>query len=220
MRRFGAYMVVFLLFFGSSVAIGQQDPEAEPYLNKIAKDLDPGSSLELRFDYIREDLQTKTTVEGEGSIFLSGDRYKIVMEGFIIFFDGEKQFSLNLENEEVYVSIPDPEDKEFMFADPIRLLRTYKEEFKYRVVGEASFQGISSTEIQLYPLELGGPYALLKLFIVPGNNTLKAIQVRHKEGILYSMILTAFNHIDPLNLSFFQFSETEYPNVDVIELVN
>ncbi len=220
MKRFTAYFVLILLVLGSISVSGQQDPEAEPYLDKIAKDLDPGTSLELAFDYTREDLQEKTTVEGEGNLFLLGDRYKIVMEGFIIYFDGEKQYSLNLENEEVYISIPDPEDKQFMFSDPITLLRTYKDEFKYRVVGDASFHGIPSKEIQLYPLELGGPYSLLKLFIAPGNNDLKAIQVRHKKGILYSMILTAFKPISPLDQSFFQFSETAYPNVDIIELVN
>ena len=221
MKRFTAFIVLMFLVEAGSLSVNaQKDPEAEPYLNKIAKDLDPGSSLGLDFDYIREDLQAKTSVEGSGTIYLSGERYKIEMERFVIYFDGEKQYSLNIENEEVYISTPDPEDKEFMFADPIRLLRTYKEEFKYRIVGDASFQGIPSTEIQLYPLKLGGPYALLKLFITPDTNDLKAIVVRHKQGILYSMIITSFKHIDPQDHSFFQFSETEYPNVDVIELVN
>lgn len=220
MKAFRAYVLIGVLVMGGIQAIkGQQDPEAEPYLDKIARDLDPGSSLELTFDYIREDLKEKTRVEGDGTLYLSGDRYKIEMEGFVVYFDGEKQYSLNLENEEVYISMPDPEDKEFIFSDPITLLRTYKDEFKYRIMGEASIQGIQTLEIQLYPLELGGPFALLKIFIDLGKNELKAIQVRHKEGILYSMILTSFKSIDPLDISFFRFSESAYPNVDVIELV-
>ncbi len=212
--------IISIIFFLSFCALswGQQDPLAEPYLDKIARDLDPGHSLQLDFDYIREDLKEKSTVEGEGTLFLQGDKYKLAMEGFIIYFDGEKQYSLNLEIEEVYVSIPDPDDQEFMFSDPISLLRTYKEEFKYRVIGEASFQGINATEVQLYPLELGGPYALLKLFISPANE-LKAIQVRHKAGILYSMIVKTFNKMEKPEDSFFQFNEKDYPNVDVIELV-
>ena len=50
MRKFTAYIVVVLLFMGSMTVDAQKDPEAEPYLNKIAKDLDPGSSLGLDFD--------------------------------------------------------------------------------------------------------------------------------------------------------------------------
>ena len=210
---------VFILFGFSIVSFGQQDPEAEQYLDKIAKDLDPGYTIELEFDYLREDLQDKTSVEGEGTLYLLGDKYKLVMEDFIIYFDGEKQYSLNIDVEEVYVSIPDPDDNEFMFSDPITLLRNYKEEFKYMNIGSSSFQGISATKIQLNPLGNEGPYAVLNLFIEPSNK-LKAIQVRHKKGILYSMIIKSFEKIVKPEDSFFQFNNSEYPNVDVIELLN
>ncbi len=197
----------------------QQDTDAEPFLDNISKDLDPGYSLKIEFDYSREDLQTGSIVEGDGILYLLGDKYKLEMEEFVIFYDGEKQYSLNLEVEEVYISIPDPENKEFMFSDPITLLRKYKEEFKYRIIGEASIRGVSTTEIQLYPMELGGPYALLKLYIEPNNSKLKAIRIRHKKGILYSMFVSGINHVEALENSFFQFNVTAYPNVDVIELV-
>ena len=139
----------------------------------------------MEFDYIREDLQDKTVVEGEGTLFLFAEKYKLEMEEFIIYFDGEKQYSLNLDIEEVYVSTPDPDDKKFMFSDPITLLRNYKDEFKYMYKGTSSIQGINATKIQLNPLELGGPYALLDLY-VSSTKKLKAIQVRHKDGILYT----------------------------------
>ena len=215
-----AYIISILtLFTLSALAFGQQDPEAEQYLNKIAKDLDPGYTIQLDFYYMRDDLQDKSIIEGEGILYLLGDKYKLEMEDFIIYFDGEKQFSLNLDVEEVYISIPDPDDQEFMFSDPIRLLRNYKEEFKYVLMGKSDIQGISAMEIQLNPLELGGPYSLLKLFVAPSKE-LKAIQVRQKTGILYSMIIKTFKKIDQPVDSFFQFSTTDYPNVDVIDLLN
>ncbi len=68
--------------------------------------------------------------------------------------------------------------------------------------------------------ELGvRPYALLKLFVAPSKE-LKAIQVRHKDGILYSMIVKTFNKIAQASDTFFQFNAADYPNVDVIELMN
>jgi outer membrane lipoprotein-sorting protein len=210
---------IVFLFTISALALGQQDPEAEQYLNKIAKDLDPGYTIQLDFDYIREDLQDKSSIEGEGILYIFGDKYKLEMEDFIIYFDGEKQYSLNLDIEEVYISIPDPNDKEFMFSDPIRLLRSYKDEFKYVLMGKSDIQGIAATEIQLNPLELGGPYSLLKLFVAPSKE-LKAIQVRQKAGILYSMIIKSFKKIDQPANTFFQFSAIDYPNVDVIDLLN
>jgi len=210
---------ILLLLSISAVSFAQQDPEAESYLNKIASDLDPGYTIEIDFNYLREDLQEKTNIEGEGTLYLYNDKYKLEMEEFIIYFDGEKQYSLNLDVEEVYISIPDPDDKEFMFSDPITLLRNYKDEFKYMYQGTSSILGIDATKIQLNPLELGGPYAVLDLY-VSATKKLKAIQVRHKDGILYTMIVKSFIKIDQPGDTFFQFSSTTYPNVDVIELVN
>lgn len=220
MKKMKEYIFsIVLVFTLCGVGFGQQDPEAELYLRKIANDLDPGYTIQLEFDYIREDLQDKSIVEGEGTLYLLGDMYKLEMEDFIICFDGKKQYSLNLDIEEVYISIPDPDDKEFMFSDPIALLRSYKEEFKYMFIGESSFQGITATEIQLNPKKLGGPYALLKLFVSPSKE-LKAIQVRHKDGLLYSMIVKTFNKTAQAADTFFQFNAADYPNVDVIELMN
>lgn len=199
---------------------GQKDPAAKIYLDKIAKELDPGHALSIDFEYTREDLQAQSQVEGDGSLILQGDMYKLDLGDALIYFDGEKQFSLNTEIEEVYVSAPDPENMESMLSDPIKLLRTYDETFKYRLMGEMTFQEKKAFEVQLYPEELGGPYALIKLYFSPENSSLKAIVIRQKDGILYTMIVKKMNRIDNPGTEFFRFNENEYPNVDIIELID
>lgn len=199
---------------------GQKDPAAEDFLNKVAKDLDPGEAISMTFDYEREDQQAGTTIDGSGSLVLMGEKYKIDLGEAIIWFNGKKQYSLQTEIEEVYVSTPDPENKEFMFTDPIRLLRNYKQEFKYRLIGKTEFRGKPTNEVQLYPEVLGGPFALLKLYFSRESGNLFAIVIRHKEGILYTMILNDMEQIESPDQDFFRFSQEEYPNVDVIELLN
>lgn len=212
---------ILILITGFSLnGNAQQDPAAVPYLERISQKLDPGKTIRIDFDYTREDLQAGSEVNGEGTLFLLGQKYRIEIEDAIIWFDGNKQYSLNKEVEEVYVRKPDPDNKEFMFSDPIRLLRSYHEEFKYMLLGEGDIRGIHCVILQLDPLELGGPYAVLKLFVRPENKELIAIQVRHKEGILYTMIVTEFDQEEDMPGSFFRFSEEEWPMVDVIELVD
>ena len=196
-----------------------QDPAAEPYLESVSGQVDAGKALEIRFNYMREDLQTEEKIEGSGTLFLMNEKYKIVMDEVIVYFDGEKQYSQNLEVQEVYVSEPDPDDSEFMFSDPIRLLRNYREEFKYRFIGEGMFRGFPVDEIQLYPRELNGPYALLKLYTEQVSGDLKAIRVRHKEGILYTMIITSLTEKPDYKASFFRFNPDDYPDTEVIELI-
>lgn len=210
-----------VILAASALALyAQKDSDAEGYLDKVARDLDPGHALELRFEYSREDLQDETLLEGEGTMVLMGEKYMIDLDNVIIWFDGEKQYSLNNDIEEVYISTPDPENKEFMFSDPIRLLRDYKTKFKYRMMGDATIENISGKEVQLYPEELGGPYALIKLFFTTADKKLKGVIIRHKEGILYTMIITSQEKKDDPGTDFFKFSEEDYPMVDVIELMD
>ena len=207
-----------LLLMGG-ILLGQKDAAAEAYLDRVAKDLDPGHALQIDFDYIREDLKAETSVEGSGTLVLMGEKYKIDLEEAVIWFDGEKQYSLNMEIEEVYISVPEPENKDFMFSDPIRLLRNYKEAFKYRAMGEVEVNGSPVTEIQLYPEELGGPYALIKIYFSTVTSELESIVIRHKEGILYTMEVAEMERMEDPGDDFFRFSSDDYPNVDVIDLL-
>lgn len=207
-----------LLLVGG-ILLGQKDAAAEAYLDRVAKDLDPGHALQIDFDYIREDLKAETSVEGSGTLVLMGEKYKIDLEDAVIWFDGETQYSLNMEIEEVYISVPEPGNKDFMFSDPIRLLRNYKEAFKYRAMGEVEVNGKTLTEIQLYPEELGGPYALIKIYFSPVTSEMKSIVIRHKEGILYTMEVAEMERMDDPGEDFFRFSKEDYPNADVIELL-
>jgi len=199
---------------------GQKDTKAEPYLDKFSKMVAGDKALYFGFDYLREDQQNNTDVEGTGNLVIMGDKYKLEVDEAIIFFDGETQFSLNQEIEEVYVSKPDPENTDFMFTDPIKSLKNYKETFKYRLMGELVKDGRNMVEIQLYPIELGGPYALIKLFFTADTDELYSIVVRHKEGILYTMTITSLETKPDPGIDFFRFNQADFPSVDVIELID
>jgi hypothetical protein len=210
---------ITILLFATTI-YGQKDQAAESYLNKISSDFSVDQAVHLLFNYVREDLQAETKFEGSGSLVIQEDKYKIELDEALIYFDGEKQYSLNKEIEEVYISIPDHESQEFVFSDPLRLLRNYKEKFKYRLMGESSIGSINSQEVQLYPEELGGPYALLKIHFSRDTDQLKAIVIRQKDGIIYTMIINEMEKKDTQDLKYFQFNASEFPNVDVIELMD
>ena len=211
---------IFILLIAVTLVHGQKDEAAEPYLDKISTDLAPDHAIHINFDYIRQDLQSETQVEGSGSLVLMGEMYKMELDEVMVFFNGKKQYSLNKEVEEVYISIPDPDDKDFLFSQPIKLLRNYKEEFKYKLMGDATILGVNAVEVQLYPEELGGPYALLKLFFSHDRTQIKAIVIRQKDGIIYTMIVTEMSKKEDPGVNYFQFNAVDYPNVDVIELLN
>ena len=197
-----------------------QDERVHPYMDAVSNQFKMDEAYEIQMDYIREDIMQEITNEGVGTIWMKGMMYKIIVDEYIVYFDGEKLYSQNTDAEEVYVSTPDPEAPGYLQAVPIRAIKAYQQDFKYQYAGEKSFKGKQGVEIQLYPLDISGPYSMLKLFIHPKTMKLEAFVLKHKEGINYTMILTSMKGKQELEDSTFSFDLQAYPNTEIIELLD
>ena len=207
------------LIFACTISYTQQDPKAERYLQGVSDQFDLNEGYLIQMDYIREDIMRETFAEGEGTIWMKGLKYKIVVDEYIVYYDGNKLYSLNTEAEEVYVSIPDPDQPGYLQAVPIKIIKAYEKDFKYQYMGNKPFMGKDRVEVQLYPKDLTGPYSMLKMFINPHTLKLEGIQLNHKEGIQYTMILSDIKGNQQLQDQTFVFNPDEYPNTEVIELI-
>jgi outer membrane lipoprotein carrier protein len=219
MTRHRILYLVLISWLLPATAVSQQDSRAETYLEAVSGQFSLEEGYRIEMDYVREDIMRETYSEGEGTIWMKGSNYKMVVDEYIVYFDGEKLYSQNTEAEEVYVSVPDPGEAGFFYAVPIRIIKSYQQEFKYQYMGEKPFQGKDRVEIQLYPREPSGPYSLLKLFIHPETLRLEGVQLKHKEGIQYTMTLKKVEGDQDLDASLFAFDPSEYPETEVIELV-
>ena len=220
MNQIRQILLAAVLIFSSSLAYTQQDPEAERYLQAVSDQFKMNEGYMIRMDYIHEDIMRETSVEGEGTIWMKGVKYKIVVDEYIVYYDGNKLYSQNTDAEEVYVSIPDPDDPGYLQAVPIRIIKSYEQDFKYSYMGIIPFMGKDRVEVQLYPKELTGPYSMLKMFINPGTLKLEIIQLKHKEGIQYTMILSEIKGNQQLQDDTFTFNPDAFPGTEVIELLD
>jgi len=220
MYRAKNLLLSILLIFSCVLIRAQQDPNAERYLQGVSDQFDLNEGYLIQMDYIREDIMRETFAEGEGTIWMKGLKYKIVLDEFIVYYDGNKLYSLNTEAEEVYVSVPDPDQPGYLQAVPIKIIKSYEKDFKYSYMGIKPFMGKDRVEVQLYPKDLTGPYSMLKMFIHPTTLKLEGIQLKHKEGIQYTMILSDIKGNQQLGDQTFVFNPHEYPNTEVIELID
>ena len=219
MSQFQKMLLPALLAIITTASYAQQDSRADKYLQAVSKQFDLDKAYLIHMDYIREDLMQKTSVEGEGMVWMKGIKYKIMVDEYIVYYDGDKLYSQNIENEEVYVSVPDPDQAGYLQAVPIKIIKSYEQDFNYMFIGKTSFLGKELIEIQLYPKERSGPYSMLKMFINPNSHKLEATQLKHKEGILYTMILSQIREDNTLKESIFKFDPTAFPNTEIIELL-
>ena len=210
--------IALLLLNGHLYA--QQDQKAERYLQGVSDQFQMNEGYLIQMNYVREDIMRETFAEGEGTIWMKGFKYKIVMDEYIIYYDGSKLYSQNTEAEEVYVSEPDPDQPGYLQAVPIKIIKAYEQDFKYMYMGIKPFMGKERVEIQLYPNDLTGPYSMLKMFINPTTLKLEGIQLKHKEGIQYTMMLLDIQGNQTLEDDTFVFDLTAYPNTEIIELLD
>ena len=201
------------------IQLQAQDDRVHPYLQAVSEQFKMEEGYLIDMDYIREDIMQETSAEGEGTIWMKGLKYKIVVDEYIVYFDGEKLYSQNTDAGEVYVSTPDPDEPGYLQAVPIKVIKSYQQDFKYQFMGERPFRGKQRIEIQLYPKALTGPYSMLKMFIHPQTLKLEAFVLKHKEGINYTMILSSVQGNQTLGDETFRFDQEAWPNTEVIELM-
>ncbi len=71
-----------MLFAGLGIfaTVAAQDERVHPYMKGVSDQFKTGKGYEVRMDYIREDIMQETTYEGEGTIWMKGLKYKIIVE--------------------------------------------------------------------------------------------------------------------------------------------
>lgn len=212
---------LFKMLFGliPVLASSQQDPKADQYLQAVSGQFSLDEGYKIQMDYVREDIMRDTRAEGEGTIWMKGYKYKIVVDEYTIYFDGKKLYSQNTQTQEVYVSEPDPEQPSYLQAVPIKVIKAYEQDFNYRYTGNRTFMGKDRIEVQLYPKDISGPYSMLNMFINPVTLKLEAVQLKHKEGINYTMVFKKVTGSQVLDDSLFVFDPEMFPDTEVIELI-
>lgn len=199
--------------------LAAQDDRVHPYMQAVNDQFRLDRGYKIHMDYVREDIMRESRTEGEGTIWIKGLKYKIIVDEYIVYYDGEKLYSQNTEALEVYVSTPDPDEPGYLQAVPLKAIKSYQQDFKYQYMGETPFMGKQYMEIQLYPMNVGGPYSMLKLYIHPNTMKLKAFLLKHKEGIHYTMVLSEVTEDRTLTDDMFRFRQEDYPDTEVIELL-
>lgn len=218
-KRYPCFLLAPVLLLITSLVTGQQDPAAERYLQAVSDQFSLDEGYRIRMDYIREDLMRETYAEGEGTLWMEGVKYKIILDEYIVYYDGNKLYSQNTEAGEVYISTPDPDEPGYFYAVPIKIIKSYQQDFKYHYVGRSAFKGKDRIEVRLYPREPSGPYSVMKLYLNPHTLKLEGTQLRHKEGILYTMVLTGIEGNQSFPEGMFAFDPQKYPDTEIIELI-
>lgn len=181
------FVFFYTLNFGQTNDAMVQDPNAEPYLEQLSKMFDPSKALQIEFKYEVETPEPPSKVSDYGSIIIKGEKYKLKTDDGEMYYDGKTLWVYNIEASEVYKSIPETESMDNMLLAPFRLIKDYRNYYKYNLRDDISIAGSAYVQIELYPKDLKTSYSIMRLLINKKTGDLFSFSMQQKNGILYTI---------------------------------
>ena len=126
-QRFGILLAISLLIPFSGKGQGTQ--QAQKLLDAVAEKVSSYEDIEIDFTWNLVNQKEQVDQKTQGSVMLSGERYRLSMMGMTRVFDGDKLFTIAPEDLEITVSDLDPEQDKSV--TPSKLLTFYKEGYTY-----------------------------------------------------------------------------------------
>ena len=204
--------IVFLLFTSVlSIQLNAQDTKAaQKLLDEVSTKIASFETMTFEFDYVLENRQENIKQETNGSVTVSGDRYKLLFLGAEQLFDGEKTYTIVPENEEI--TITSIEETEDIGINPSKLLYFYKEGYAFQWDIKQNVMGRTIQFIKLIPTEENKDVDYLLLGIDTVKKTIyRLIEIGSNQT---RTTLTISNFVPNVKLTsnFFEFDASLYPD--------
>ncbi|WP_291861864.1 outer membrane lipoprotein carrier protein LolA [Marinilabilia sp.] len=206
------------LFFAASL-LSAQSPEvikAKEILDKVSEVTKSYNSIKADFTFTLENKQADISDSYDGSILISGNKYKADVMNAESYFDGETLWTYLTEVGEVNISTPDPDDE--MSLSPSNIFSLHENGFRYIYAGEEITDGNEIQIVDLFPEDRDKPFSRIKLYVNKANNHISRIRQIGKDGNNYIIEINEMETNVPVEPSLFIFKSEEHPDVDVIDL--
>ena len=212
-------VIVQLLPAQQDPAIAGKDPAARKILDKLANQAQADYPVKVSFDYTYESLPDNQFNTESGTLVVQQDKFRLSVGESAVFCDGKTVWTTMASVKEVYISDPEENnsDDEFFLSNPRDLFTFYKEDFKYRLTRELSYEGNDCYEIDLFPNDLNKSYHTIKIIISRKDHRLLSAQALGKQGDNHTVTLKNYQKKVSVNEGTFVFNPSSHPGVEVVD---
>jgi outer membrane lipoprotein carrier protein len=212
------HITCFFLISLSANAQLQKDPEARKILDKFSARSVGDYPVQIHFEYTNESLMDQEKYTETGSLILLDDKFRLKIGEADIYCNGETIWNHLTTADEVYLS--DAEDAggdDFFISSPQELFIFYKDNFKYQLKDEITYQTKQLYQIYLYPDDLNGSYHTIKLLINKDDFRLYSAEALGKHGVNHTLLITDYTKKVKTEDTTFMFTPGDYPDIEVID---
>ena len=195
-----------------SSTISAQDQIAKNILDKLSTTTQSYKNMTIEFSLTIENKSQYIKDYQIGTLILSKEQFRLIMDNQTIINDGETQWVYLREMNEV--QILKHEDKDDLM-NPNKLFNIHKKDYKYSYYGTESKNGKQLQIINLFP-EKSVDFMKITIAVDTVKNQLNSISVSDKNGGTYNYLIRSFKSNTVIKP--FTFNSELYPGIEIIDL--
>lgn len=187
---------------------------AKSVLDKTAEKLKNSGGISASF--LATSFKAKEAIgSASGTIYVQGNKFKITSPRTTTWFDGKRQWSLMTGSDEAYVS--EPTTEELQTINPYTFVNLYKSGYKMSMK-DATYSGKSCYEVVLQAKKKSSQIPAMIITIDKSTFQPRCIRIKQQNGNWLRIQVYSMTTGQSWNANFFEFSQSEFPQVDVIDL--
>ncbi len=191
-----------------------QNKKADTIIEEITKKTQSYKSVEFEFTFTYEDPGSNENITEKGKLIISGDKYILEIEGQKVICDGKTMWTYIEDAWEVQINSIEEDDESIT---PSKLLTTYNENYKARMVKEYDEDDVNYQQIELKPEE-GKKWVKLDVIINADKSEISQIIIHDRNG---GKIIYKIDKLTPdieISDADFTFKPEDYPDVEVVDM--
>ena len=181
-------------------------PTAAQLLAQAVEQIKKSPSLQATFRAFTSD------GSAQGSILLSGNRFKLDTDEFTTWFDGRTQWAYSPRTGEVNIS--EPTFEELAQINPFAVIGSLKDGYNARRVNAPK----GSDRLELTPKHKGGDYSKVTLTLNAATHYPSAIEIVATDGARINIAVTSVKAGKMPDASAFRFNRSLYPRAEIVDL--
>ncbi|MDX9906930.1 MAG: outer membrane lipoprotein carrier protein LolA [Bacteroidales bacterium] len=213
MRILSFIMIASFVIAGHATH-AQAKKTSEEILKQVSEKTKSFSSIKISFTYNMDNASAKIHETETGILTVKGDKYRLDIAGQRVISDSKTSWTYVSEANEVQINTVEEDDNALT---PTKLLTSYSENYKSKLVNEITKDGRAVYVIDLKPITEKN-FTNVELQIDKELYRIVRIAIQDKSGNTFSYIVNKFEPNVPVKDTDFTFDPKEFPGVEVIDM--
>lgn len=192
----------------------QSDTKAKAILDKVSAKTKAYPSITADFSFTMSNDAAGINETNTGNIALSGNKYKVTLNGIEIISNGKTMWTYMKDANEVSISAPESDPNAL---NPAEIFTIYEKGFKNTFAGETTQARKKLAKIELIPTTKRD-FSKVILLIDQANSQIVSATMNGNDGNTYIIKVSSMNTSKKYTDATFEFNKSKFPGVHVVDM--